>query len=140
LLVYQPLLPSVPVRFAELTEGLVASRLTVTDWEALLPALSVAEHVNVVPVVSLVTDVAAHPVVVATPEPVSEVAQLTCTSLVYQLFVPSVPVTVGVTVGGVLSTRIVTDDEVVVRPALSVVITRRSYRPSVKAVVSRPTE
>ena len=80
--------------------GAVASRWIVTDWVVVPPAL-VAEQVNVVPVVSAVTAVAPHPVVDDTAESGSSDAHEMWTSLVYQPFVPSVPVIVGTTVGPV---------------------------------------
>jgi len=62
--VYHPLLPSVPDTVGVMTGG-VASRLIVTDPLALPPA-DVAEQVNVMAWVSVVTVVAEHPVVLVT--------------------------------------------------------------------------
>jgi hypothetical protein len=110
----------------EVTAGALVSRLIVTESEPVFPALSVAEHVNVVPVVSVVTLCVLHPVVLATPEPESLTVQDTVTLLVYQPFEPCVPVTLGLIVGAVLSTRTVTIGDVKEFPARSTVTTRRS--------------
>jgi hypothetical protein len=64
---YQPLLSGTRARLT-VTSGAVASRLTVTEAELLRPALLVAEQVNVVPDVSVVTVVAPQPVDVAIPD------------------------------------------------------------------------
>jgi hypothetical protein len=82
--------------------GAVASRLTVTDCELLPPAL-VAEQVKMAPAVSLVTELLPHPVCDVIVDWASVTVQLTDTLLVYQPFVPSVPLTVGVITGGVVS-------------------------------------
>jgi hypothetical protein len=86
-------------------EGTVASLLTVTDWEAVPPVL-VAEHVKVVPVVSVATFDVPHPVVDVTADWASVTVHETDTSLVYHPLLPRVPVTVGVMVGGVVSETI----------------------------------
>jgi hypothetical protein len=82
--------------------GTVASRLIVTDCELVPPAL-VAEQVNVVALVSDVIVVVPQPVCDETVESGSVTVQLTVTSLVYQPLFPSVPVTLGVITGGVVS-------------------------------------
>jgi hypothetical protein len=82
--------------------GAVASRLIVTDWEAVPPAL-VAVHVSVVPVVSDVIVVEPQPDEDEIAESGSVTVQLTVTLLVYQPLFPSVPLTLGVITGGVLS-------------------------------------
>jgi len=80
-----------------LSTGAVASRLIVTDFVS-EPARLVALQVNVVPDVSLVTRVVSQPDVLSAGPPPS--VQLTVTSLTYQPLLPSVPVMLGVTVGG----------------------------------------
>ncbi len=69
----------------------------------LTPAPFVAEHVNVVPVVSESIVVVLHPVLDVIPDSGSLTLQLTVTSLVYQPLLPSVPFIVGVITGGVVS-------------------------------------
>ena len=81
--------------------GAVASRLMVTLAEAMPPA-EVAEQVKVTPAVSEVTFWFPQPVVV-TADSASVTAQDTVTSDTYQPLLPSVPLTVGVTMGGVES-------------------------------------
>src|SRR5512147_1326115 len=76
--------------------------MIVTDCEAVPPAL-VAVQVSVVPVVSVVMLVVPQPEVLEMVDSLSTTLQLTLTLLVYQPFVPSVPVTVGVITGGVVS-------------------------------------
>jgi hypothetical protein len=83
-------------------EGAVASRLIDTDWLEVPPAL-VAEHVSVVPDVSLEIVVEPQPVVEVTVDCASVTLHETVTSLVYQLLLPSVPLTFGVITGGVES-------------------------------------
>jgi hypothetical protein len=85
-----------------ITIGAVASRLIVTDCEALPPAL-LAEHVSVVPDVSALIVVGSQPLLDTISDSASATAQLTATSLVYQPFWPSVPDTAGAISGGVLS-------------------------------------
>src|SRR5438552_18281603 len=79
------------------------SRLTGTDRLAGPPSL-VALQVNVVPAVSEVRVVVAHPVVEVTGVSASLTVQLTVASLTYHPFVPTVPVTVTPMTGGVVST------------------------------------
>src|SRR5215208_769118 len=76
----------------------------VTDFVVVPPAL-VAEQVQVLPEssVSVVTTDISHPLEEVIGDSSSVVFQLTATSLVYQPSSPSVPTTLGVTVGGVLS-------------------------------------
>jgi hypothetical protein len=85
--------------------GFVASRLTVTDCAVVPPAL-VALQVKVVPAVSVDTAAGAQPVVNEIVESESLIDHDTVTSLVYQPFVPSVPVTVGVTLGPLSSVTV----------------------------------
>jgi hypothetical protein len=82
--------------------GAEASRLIVTEFELVPPAL-VAEHVNVVPEVSVLIVVLSHPVFDVIVDSLSTTVQLTVTLLVYQPLLPSVPVIVGVITGGVES-------------------------------------
>ncbi len=137
-------LPVTDAPFAGLVRlpvGAVASRLIVTELEAVLPALSVAEQVSTVPVVFVVMLVGPQPVDEAIPAESVGAGHVTpTTSLVYQPFAPRVPVTAGgPTVGAVLSTSTEITGEVKVSPALSVVITRRSYDPSLRDVVFHVT-
>jgi hypothetical protein len=74
----------------------------VTDAELVPPAL-VAVQVSVVPAVSAVIVVVPHPLVEVTGDSGSVTVQLTVTSLTYQPPLPSVPLTVGVICGGVVS-------------------------------------
>ena len=85
-----------------LSVGAVASRLIVTDWEAVPPPL-VAEQVTIVPVVSTDTVVEPQLVVLETVDCPSETVQVTVTLEVYQPLLPSVPWTSGVMTGGVVS-------------------------------------
>src|SRR5688572_14111243 len=57
--------------------GAVASRFTVTEREA-VPPPEVAVHVNATPAVSVVTEVAAQPLLELTLDSVSVTVQLTC--------------------------------------------------------------
>src|SRR5581483_1237494 len=83
-----------PVLADAVTDGAVASRLTVTLL-VVVPPRFVAEHVNVVPFVSAVTDWSAQPLLESAPV----TFQRTETSPVYQPFVPCLPLTSEVTVG-----------------------------------------
>ena len=56
-----------------------------------------------IPAVSVLMVVGPHPLVLLMSDSPSSTSQLTFTSLVYQLFSPSVPATVGVITGGVVS-------------------------------------
>ena len=85
-----------------LTLGGVASRLMVTLAEFVPPAL-VTSQVRVVPAVSLSMVVKSQPLVEVMANSLSMTVQLTVTSLVYQPLSPSVPLTLGVITGGVLS-------------------------------------
>jgi hypothetical protein len=76
--------------------------LIVTDWDEVPPAL-VAWHVRVVPVVSVLMVVELQPLVDETVDSGSLTVQLTVTSLMYQPFVPNVPLMLGVMTGGVES-------------------------------------
>ena len=82
--------------------GAVTSRLMVTDCVLVPPAL-VAEHVNVVPAVSIVTLLDPQPVLDVIVDSGSATVHETPTLLVYQPLLPSVPLTVGVMTGEVLS-------------------------------------
>ena len=83
--------------------------------------MSVAVHVRVGParMVSVVTFVVVHPVVVRCPIAGSVTVHVTVTLQVYQPLVPGVPGRSAPTVGPVLSTWTVTVAEVEVFPALS---------------------
>src|SRR5688572_3752799 len=72
-------------------DGAVASRLMVTDCELVPPAL-VAEHVNVMPVVSVVRVVKPQPVDELIEDSGSSTVHNRFTLLVYQSLFPSVPV------------------------------------------------
>ena len=85
----------------QVTVGAVVSRLTTTDLVAVPPA-EVASHVKVVPAVSEVTVVASQPAVDAS-DSASRTSHVTVTSETCQPFFPIVPDTVGVIVGGVMS-------------------------------------
>jgi hypothetical protein len=98
---YQPFESAARLGVAD-TDGAVASRLIVTDFESEPPVL-VAEHVNVAPEVSEVTLLGPQPVCEVTVESGSVTVQVTETLLVYQPLFPSVPVIVGVITGGVVS-------------------------------------
>src|SRR5262245_32890951 len=82
--------------------GAVLSTLMVTLRDAGPPVL-LAEHVKLVPAVSLVTVCVAQPLVDVIVDSLSTTLHDTVTLLVYQPFEPSTPVTVGVMTGGVLS-------------------------------------
>jgi hypothetical protein len=86
-------------------DGAAVSRLMKIEFAAWFPALSSAEHVIVIPAVSVLTVVEPHPLSDPTfaPDVASVTDQVTPTSLVYQLLLPSVPVTVGVIDGEVVS-------------------------------------
>ena len=98
---FQPAAFAAGSRVVKIVGG-VASRLIVTDRVAVPPRL-VAVQVNVTPDVSEVTLVVPQPVEELTADSASITDQLTPTLLVYQPPFPSVPVTVGVIVGGVPS-------------------------------------
>jgi hypothetical protein len=82
--------------------GSVASRLMVTDSLEVPPAL-VAVQVSVAPSVSELMVVESHPLELLMADSLSTTVQLTVTLLVYQLLLPSVPLTRGVMAGGVVS-------------------------------------
>jgi hypothetical protein len=116
LLTYQPFAPGVP-ESVPFTSGAEASRLALTLFVVELPAASVAVQVYVVPALSVDVVVVAQPAdVVPTPDMPSFTANETFTSLVYQPFAPSVPLTVGVMVGPVAS-RFADNVAVAERPA-----------------------
>ena len=98
---FQPLLFAAVVRDPPI-EGAVASRLTVTEFDAVPPAL-VAEHVTVCPLVSVETVVVPQPVDEEMEDCASVTVHVTVTLLVYQPLLPSVPLTFGVITGGVES-------------------------------------
>jgi hypothetical protein len=77
--------------------------LIVTDCELKRPAPLVAEHVRLVPGVSLDRLIGEHEFEEATPDSGSVALQVTVTLLWYQPFVPMVPLMVGVISGGVVS-------------------------------------
>jgi hypothetical protein len=101
-LVYQPFVPPLPAVTESIAVGTVASRLIVTDWLFVPPAL-VAVQVRVVPVVSVEIVVGPQPDCVEIAESGSETVHDTITSEVYQPFEPNVPDTLGVITGGVVS-------------------------------------
>ena len=82
--------------------GSEASRLMITCAELVPPAL-VAEQVNVIPAVSVVTELDSQPVVELTADSGSVTVHATPTLLVYQPLFPNMPVTLGVMSGGVES-------------------------------------
>src|SRR5919106_595741 len=85
-----------------LSVGLVASRLIVTDFEAVPPAL-VASQVSVVPAVSALIVVESQPLVEEIADSLSTTVHETVTLLVYQSLLPRVPLTLGEMTGGVVS-------------------------------------
>src|SRR5690242_6297188 len=87
-----------------LTPGAVASRLIVTNWLAVPPAL-VAVQVRVTPLVSLLRVLGSQPDCALIADSLSTALQLTATSLTYQPLLPRVPFTWGVMTGGVVSHR-----------------------------------
>jgi len=87
--------------------GAVLSILIVTEAEFERPALFEAEQVSVVPVVLAVRFDVLQPVAERMPDSGSLVVQLTDTLLLYQPFVPAVPLTLGVMTGAVLSITVV---------------------------------
>jgi hypothetical protein len=107
--------------------------LTVTDWEAVPPAL-VAEQVKVVPEVSDVTAEAPHPVVDVTADCGSLTAHETETLLVYHPLFPRVPTMLGVITGGVVSGAAVTrsvNDSLLVVPVPPVLVVDTTVSPGV---------
>jgi hypothetical protein len=91
------------------TCGAVLSILIVRDSELTSPAPFVAEHVTGVPAVSAVSVVGPQ-VGEEIPDSASFTLQLTVTALLYQPFIPTVPLIVGVITGAVVSvtaTRVV---------------------------------
>jgi hypothetical protein len=100
--------------------GADASRLIVTELELVPPAL-VAEHVSVMPAVSVLMVVGPQPVDDVTVDSGSVTVQETLTLLVYHPFVPRVPETLGVITGGVVSppTRKLKEPLAMLLPALS---------------------
>ena len=82
--------------------GRVASRLMVTLSEVVPPPL-VAVQVKVWPVVSDVMEAESQPLVELIPDSVSVTFHDRLTSLLYQSLLPSVPLTIGATMGGVMS-------------------------------------
>jgi hypothetical protein len=82
--------------------GGVASRLIVTHCEFDNPALLVAEHVKVVPAVSVEIVVEPQPLEDAVPL-TEETVHVTVTLLVYHPLLPRVPEIFGVMAGGVVS-------------------------------------
>ena len=109
-LTYQPCAPGVPELTERTAVGGVASRLIVTEFEVLPPAL-VALQVKVVPEVSALTLAAPHPDIDVTLESGSVTIHPTLTFPTYQPFAPRDPVTLGVMTGGVLSHPPVTENE-----------------------------
>jgi hypothetical protein len=86
----------------QVTAGGTVSRLT-TAVAVAVPPDDVAVHVNVVPVVSPVTEAASQPLVEVTADSASWTSQLTATLDVNQPFEPWVPERFAWIVGGVRS-------------------------------------
>ena len=84
------------------TTGGVVSRLIVTDCDAEPPA-PVAEHVNVCPVVSVLTVAGPQPLVDVTGATLSTTDHVRETVLTYQPLFPRVPETCGVITGAAVS-------------------------------------
>jgi hypothetical protein len=105
-----------------LTAGAVLSTLISTGAEVDdNPALLVAEHVYVNPVVSVLIKTAVQPVLDDMPDTASTVDHVSATSLVYHPPLPDVPLTDGRITGAVLSIfKLVTLAVALVLPALSV--------------------
>ena len=101
--------------------GGLASRFTVTYWLVVPPA-DVAVHVNVAAAVSVDNIDSPHPSV-DTTDWLSATVKVTRTSDLYQPFVPTVPVTTGVTVGGDASIWYGSVVNVALLPAASVTVT-----------------
>ena len=106
LVLFQPLAFAEGEALSKAIVGLVASRLMTTLFEA-VPPLLVAEQVIVTPVVSAVTLVTGQAGEVMA-DSASATDQVTFTLLMYQPFLPSLPVMVGVITGGVVSPPFVT--------------------------------
>src|SRR3954447_19787473 len=104
-LTYQPFLPSVPLMTAPVMDGLVLSRLTVTESVPVLPAVSLAEPLTTVPLASVLTTWSGVTLPTTTPEPgsVSLASKCTVTSLLFQSDAFPFGLTVWVTVGAMLS-------------------------------------
>ena len=100
-LLYQPLALGALLA-AALMVGAVASRLMVTLWLAVPPVL-VAAQVKVSPAVSALTVTGSQPLWLLMTDSASTTLQLRDTSLTYQPLLPSVPTTLGVMIGAVVS-------------------------------------
>ena len=98
--VYHPPEPSGPLA-TPVTTGALASRLMVT-LRVVVPPSELAEQVKTVPLLFVDSVLSAHAADVMADSP-SAAVHFTVTSPVYQPFLPSVPVTVYATAGGVLS-------------------------------------
>jgi hypothetical protein len=96
--------------------GAVKSNLMVTETELDSPALSIAEHVRIVPVVDDEMVVEVQPVLLAIPEIESATVQVTVTGLLFQPAGFGAGVTLGTIDGGARSTFTVME-AVLVRPA-----------------------
>src|SRR5438067_608262 len=83
--------------------GRVRSIMIVTDPVFDRLTRLVAEQVTAVPLVSAVSVTGSHPLVDATPDCESLTRHVTVTALTYQPLLPSVPLTIGVISGGVVS-------------------------------------
>src|SRR4051812_9202956 len=75
-----------------------------TGTDRVVPTPFVAVHVSVTPFVSVVKFVVVQPLLLAIPDSGSLTIQLTVTLLMNHSLLPSVPVIIGATTGGVLST------------------------------------
>src|SRR5258708_7282387 len=106
------------VTFVLVTGGVLSS-LIVTETELVNPAPLVAEHVTTVPAVSVEMVVAAHPVLLATPDMGSDTAHVTVGLVLFQPAVLGAGVTVGTITGGDGSSFTVTET-VAVNPAILV--------------------
>jgi hypothetical protein len=119
--------------------GARVSLLTVTDRVAAPPSL-LARHVTVTPLVSDEIVRGPHPSVLEIPDCGSVTTQFTTTVDTYQPPRPSVPVTAGSILGGVVSAGPATENErstVVEFPAASVLVTLKVFTPGVE--VSSPS-
>src|SRR6187549_1674389 len=117
----QPLASAAGMASPNVRVGGVASRLMVTEREAVPPG-EVAVQVSVVPTVSVVIDVAPQPSL-ETSEAASSIVQVTCTSPRYQPALPAVPVTDAVITGAERSMFTTGDVKVAALPAKSVTVT-----------------
>ena len=102
--------------------GGVASRWMMTELLA-VPPPEVTVQLSVTPAVSVVMSLVSQPLVEMMLAGDSSIAQLTCTSLVYQPLLPAEPATTGVMRGSERSMFTMGVVNVELLPALSVTIT-----------------